>query len=192
MFKILTLDKRYTVYRLPDHWENDARLEPGLQYTRIDETIIHQYFIDNSRKLQLIALLEKGYIGYLLHDGKDWINYIWSSTPNTPPPNHIPKKIFDPRNYWIFFCRTNDTFRNRGFYSYCLKLFCQALIEKYNIEGNRIYIDTELELVAADKAIRKAGFEECGYLSLNRIYLPKLLDIKFGKWHKGTGDIVKF
>lgn len=191
MFKILTLDKHYTVYKLPEDWESDAHLETGLQYTRIDESIIQKYFTERSRQAQLSNLLGKGFVGYLLHDGKDWINYIWSSTPQTPPPNHIPRKIHDPRNYWIFFCRTNDAFRNRGFYSYCLKLFCQTLIDQYGVEKDRIYIDTELELAAADKAIRKAGFAECGYLALNRIYIPRLLDIKFGKWHKDTGVIAE-
>ncbi len=187
MFRLITLDKRYTVYRIPANWENDARLAAGQSYTRIDEALIRKYFGESSRGAQLLALLKKNYVGYLLHDGKDWINYIWSSTPGTPPPNHIPRKIHDPRTYWIFFCRTNDAFRNRGYYSFCLKLFCERLIEEFGVEKTSIYIDTELELVAADKAIRKAGFKECGYLSLNRIYLPRLLDIKFGEWHKDTG-----
>ena len=191
MFKILTLDKHYTVYKLPEDWESDAHLETGLQYTRIDESIIQKYFTDRSRQAQLSSLLSKGFIGYLLHNGKDWINYIWCSTPQTPPPNHIPRKIHDPRTYWIFFCRTNDAFRNQGYYSYCLKLYCDRLIEAFGVEKTRIYIDTELELIAADKAIRKAGFEECGYLALNRIYIPRLLDIKFGKWHKSAGEPVE-
>ena len=69
MFKPLTLDKRYTVYKLPGDWVNDARLESGQQYSRIDESIIQKYFSERSRQAQLSSLLSKGFIGYLLHNG---------------------------------------------------------------------------------------------------------------------------
>jgi hypothetical protein len=191
MFKILSLHKKYTVYRIPDSWENDIQPGEGLSYSKIDGKIIDRFFENHKNKDKLHSLYELNYIGYLLHNKEDWINYIWCSTPQTPPPTHIPGKIFDKSNYWIFFCRTNEAFRNQGFYTYGLKLFCQMLIEKYGVAKNRIYIDTELELIPADKAIRKAGFEECGYLSVSRIYFPRLLDIKFGEWHKDSGEIIK-
>lgn len=181
--------RQYQVYKLNGNWFFDSinnKEENGFKYLKITPINIDTFFSrDKYLSKTFHKFLKKKYIGYFLINDYEWINYIWCANPFSPPPVHLTS-LKDIRNlYWIFFCRTNEVYQNKGFYSRCLQLFCNQLIRTYNANPDNIFIDAESSSISANKAIINSGFIRYGEINLTRIHILPFIDIKKINWITG-------
>ncbi len=178
-FIYISIRKEYFIYKLDPNWIFDISLKNGLFFDIFSKKLIDKFFYrDIYRKKLFNKFLSTGHIGYLLHNNDNWINYTWVSPPKANINFHLPKKIKNNDKYWIFFCRTNEFFQGRGFYSLSLKLLCNSLIHEHSISKSKIYIDTESNLIPATRAIERAGFIFHKKIFLTSFRIPKLFNIK--------------
>ena len=186
LFSKLFNIKEYYVYKLPLDWHfslSNFIKENRFQYVKINPAIINTFFLkDKYLNKTFHKFLNKKYIGYILLDESEWINYIWCATPNTPPPLHLTKLKKMENLYWIFFCRTNEVYQNKGFYSKCLQLFCNELLKSFNTSPESIYIDAGSSSISANKAMINSGFIRNGEIKIIRLFIPPLINIKLVNW----------
>ena len=170
---------------MPFDWQipSSNQLKDGFQYVKISSPIIETFFSEDKYLFRTFQkFLKKKYIGYLLINETGWINYIWCATPDSPPPVHLTKSKNMQNLYWIFFCRTNEVYQNKGYYCKCLQLFCDELIKSKNVSPKSIFIDAGASSISANKAIINSGFIRNGGIRVIRLYIPPFINLKFVNW----------
>lgn len=178
--------KNYDVYKLPNNWHfpsSNQLIKNGFEYVKFSPSIVNTYFsMDKYLFKTFQKFLKKKYIGFLLINASGWINYIWCATPYSPPPVHLTRSKKMRDLYWIFFCRTNEEYQNKGFYCKCLQLFCNELITTKNISPESVYVDAGSSSISANKAIINSGFIRNGEIRIVRFYIPPFINLKFVNW----------
>ena len=99
------------------------------------------------------------------------IIYGWMSRPSTGGPQHLLASIQRLNTYWIFYCRTQDSFRGLGYYKLVLRLLAQqALKENEHASG---YVNTSASNVASRRSVLPLAFRSQGIITACRSQVPK-------------------
>jgi RimJ/RimL family protein N-acetyltransferase len=162
----------------------DLYTDEEVKWTFADRCNVKEFFSDNERKRTFIRFLDKQAIGLILHRRSSWMTYAWMTSPSSEPPPHLPRWVRDLDVFWIFYCRTNDSFRGRGLYRLAMSL----LIERARkvIQEARIFIDTAPSNIPSRRAILSVGFKPKGVIVSYRFRLPKVNNWVWGHWLKSS------
>ena len=125
----------------------------------LDQNLLEKHFAGNK---SMLRFLQAGAIGILIETDDTWLTVGWFRTPATGSfPYQLPAKWRSKNVFWIFSCRTNSNFRNKGLYTFLLRSMI-AIIRRDFSDHAEIYIDTATDNIAAKKAIVKVGFKSLG------------------------------
>ena len=153
---------RYLVYRLLGEGRATAGPEPppvSCSPASVD-SVCRLFNDDAHRRSVFLSFLRRGIRGVFFHEGSSWWTYAWTSRPSTAGPGHLPRWAGRLDAYWIFYCRTRQAHRGRGFYGAAMgRLIARARREDPQAE---IYIDTTVGNRPSRRAILKAGFQPRG------------------------------
>jgi len=122
-----------------------------------------QYFLDHGGSL------------YLAFTEGDIAGYYWVVDLSKFKPYLFTKsQLFDGNvtTYFIFFCKTFETYRNLGIYSYMLTQICKDP----RLYNGKIMISTDLANYASQRGIEKAGFRKLFALRYLNIGGLKLIE----------------
>jgi hypothetical protein len=169
------------VYRLPQGWKPRGDPPNRVNWTMADTGNTRLLFDeDKSRRETFLNFLREGSLGVFLYRHDTWIAYGWMSRPSMLGPQHLPRRIRSSSVYWIFYCRTRDGFGGLGFYKLVLRLLAQRAMQE--CENANVYVDTEINNMAARRAILSAGFEPEGAVTAYRLRVPKVNSWTWGRW----------
>jgi hypothetical protein len=170
----------YLVYKYTSRNSPYVDLPVGIEVTYLDESTIHRFFAQDERLSGVFTKFAiQGFVGLVLHEGDNWITYGWLSTPYSRQPVHLPSWIKRLNVYWIYYCRTKDQCRGRGFYKLALRLLVGHVLSKGE---PTVYIDTEQANIASRRAILSTGFQPCGVMQCTSYGIPWLRHYTVGKW----------
>ena len=174
-------------YRLPLGWSGHVHLiSTEVTYLELDDKgkITHLFKKDRVLQNRFCKFLARGFRGIVWYNEEDeWVSYAWISLPETSGPPHLPRYIRQLPVYWIFYCRTKEEYRGRGFYKASLSILCNWARERD--PKAEIYIDTEPSNVPSRKAIEVVGFTPAGIISVWMLRLPKLGSVVIGgSWNR--------
>jgi RimJ/RimL family protein N-acetyltransferase len=175
MIRNVTLAFRYS-YANPT--QSDCPVDSLCAY-RADETLVESAYRDQPQiRDRFLSNLSAGCTGIMIMDGEKCVSRAWSSVPGRDGPHHLPRFVKSLGAYWIFCCATDERYRGRGLYKYCL----QELIRGARAERSRadILIDTAAANLASRRAINSVGFEPRGVIVTYRF--PKTQFV-IGRWH---------
>lgn len=128
-------------------------------------------------------LIEKGYIGFLIHDSKEWAAVQWVATPESPGPPHLSSNIA-AKHYWAFYEHTRKGHRQLGLWR-TLKAFNISYIRNSSDDPSTpIYSDTSVVNLASRHAHHNFGFQPAGTISRVSIRVPRLTTLNWGSWEK--------
>lgn len=183
MFKV----KEYLVYKY-EGGRQEVFLPENINVSYANfETISYFFKNDKLRLTTFNSFLRKGYIGIILNDGKNWVNYGWMTNRIGQFPPHLPKRICSNNKYWLFYSHTKEEWRGKGIYKNSLKL----LINKaYEIENGdvEVYADVEKTNLVPQNTLLSLGFKEYGNLYNLCIGFPKIGSANLGYW-KSKGSV---
>jgi RimJ/RimL family protein N-acetyltransferase len=163
----------FLVYQLPQGWE--PRRDPcsSVKWILADaENTSWLFSADKRRKEKFLNFLREGFLGVYLYRCDSWVTYGWMSRPSTGGPRHLPASIRLLNTYWIFHCRTQDSFRGLGYYKLVLRLLAQQALKED--EDASTYVDTNASNVASRRAILSVGFRPKGVMTGYRLQVPKV------------------
>jgi RimJ/RimL family protein N-acetyltransferase len=183
MRRFLPLNSQHLVYR---HRALAAAPEapPHLERQRIShENLASLFGEDPERHRTFARFLKQDMHGYVLCREGVWTTYGWLRPPGRPAPPHLPDWLRHLDVFWIFFCRTKEEYRGRGFYKLMLAhLVAAAQVEAAGLDAG-IYIDTDSGNLPARRAIQASGFTPQGIIRAARYRIPKTATIVRGSWN---------
>jgi RimJ/RimL family protein N-acetyltransferase len=141
------------------------------------ETVSQHFSTSDSLARKFAAFARAGHHGVALFDGGACVSYAWMSTPTSPLPKHLPRKL--GQGYWIYFCHTEETYRNRGLYSFCLRKLLAFAAAREAPRECIVHIDTQPENIPSQRAIQRAGFTVLGMFVTYRVPKTRL---QWGHW----------
>lgn len=163
-------------------WHSNIQvdLHSGVEMSWAHKDVIQTLFKDDPRRHTFPDFLERNFVGLILHTAETWIAYAWMTTPSTGAPPHLPEWVSDTCEFWIFYCRTREAFRGRGFYKHALR----ALINRAGQEQNVaiVNIDTKPTNVQSRRAIISTGFQPKGIMTTYQVEIPILGQLTLGSW----------
>lgn len=113
------------------------------------------------------GFLAQGYVGVALHQGDDWVSYIWSSTPETRSPLHLPASLSGKN--WLFTGHTRADSRNRGYLRRTIRELAWHL---GNVQGSptaMLYADVMTTNLVSRRTVTSMGMTPCGTMWTVRI-----------------------
>ena len=168
----LLIYRALVAYRLPEEW-NKPLYHFDKEIKELDtREKIAQIFKEDRLSKTFCQFWAKGFQGIAWCNGSSWISYAWMSLPETYGPPHLPQDIQRLPVYWIFYCRTKEEYRGRGFFRASICLFCDRARERD--PKAEVYIDTEPDNLPSRKAIQAVGFVPAGMISTWSLRFPKL------------------
>lgn len=122
-----------------------------------------QYFLNHSSSL-FLAFTEDDIAGYY------WVTDLSKFKPYLFTRSQLFSD--DTPKYFIFFCKTFESYRNLGIYSYMLTQICRDP----RFHDGKIMISTDLTNFASQRGIEKAGFRKLSTLRYFNIGGVRLID----------------
>lgn len=174
----------YLAYVLPDDWPRDRLVvDPALEHTRASrESVLRFLADDKSRRKTFGDHLDRGYVGQFLHYGDQWVNYVWMSTPDTPPPLHVPRHFGGLSAFWLFYGHTRANCRGQKLHEIALRHLC-CDVREANDKAN-VIADCEADNIPTRKILLRMGFVEKGIIGTMGV--PRLRLLR-GGWHRDLG-----
>lgn len=155
------------------------------QWMQIDHGAIRKFFPPSkSHAWHLRAyprLIDNGYLGFLLHNGKEWAAVQWIATPDSHGPPHLPAKIAANR-YWCFYEHTREQHRQLGLWRALKAININYIRNTIGDSNAVIYSDTLAENVPSRHAHQSFGFKPFGTLTRLSVRIPKLTTLNWGSW----------
>ena len=137
---------------------------------------------DNRRKARFLEFLRTGRRGLILMADQGWAGYAWLSPPGAAGPPHLPISIARER-HWVFHCRTHESFRRRGLYKLALRQVISH-VSASSCEAS-LFIDTQVENLAARRAFASVGFTPRGVARTTTVGLPRIASWTHASWRPG-------
>jgi len=156
---------------------------PELTVKAFEREDIPRFFTaDRARTSAFSRFLDQGFLGVLLHDGKQWVSYCWITTPQTGIPPHLSAVIHGLQPYWLFNAHVRDEFRRGGLHKLIVRLSLKRI---YDLSGpsSVVFADTDVENIPARRSMRTLGFAPAGLLRLRRFSIPRVYSVARGEWH---------
>jgi len=159
-------------------------VEGGMTSWQATQDVISRLFQHDEKKFVLFnSFLKRGYRGWFQSIGDKWVTYGWAALPTTTGPIHLPEWMHH-ETYWIFYCRTEDSFQGRGLYKRSLSLIVNDIYK--NDPNAQIEIDTETSNLPSRRAIMSVGFIPSGVINLLTLKFPYLPVQKLGSWDRNA------
>ena len=106
-----------------------------------------------------------------LHNNQIIGHYIVSKLSKFKPYPYLKSSIFNKNDYYIFFCRTINSYRGRGVYPSSLRKIVNKLYQE-----NQILISTDVNNKPSIRGIIKSGFMNKGTLSYRSLFGINLVE----------------
>jgi RimJ/RimL family protein N-acetyltransferase len=187
LIKILATPRDSLVYRFTsydklnnaekeDHWK---LLEPDeLRKFFPDEFLIRRSCIESFRKKHWCVIV---------YNDTEWITYGWIRPPYTAAPPHLPHRIRNTGDYWLYTASTKKKFQRMGYNKYIKKLRIDHI---YNYEGRRdvdIYTDTVEGNIPSRRSMLSSGFVTSGILT--RYYIKSIKYLNYVLYRNRWGYV---
>ncbi|MFP9062093.1 hypothetical protein ACLI4R_16445 [Natrialbaceae archaeon A-chndr2] len=146
----------------------------------ITPQLIDRVIQDEQLENRFLSLLEDGHQGLIATDSDQWIAYGWTHTPSsTAVPYHLPEWMLEMDLYWMFYARTKENYRGRGWHKYLLSQRVSRILE--TVPDADIFTDTVYENPSRFSMI-SVGFEPDGALRIYRAGHPAIGVKRYGRW----------
>lgn len=171
---------RSYVYRYPDGVPDVDSPDERVSVRPITPAVIDSHLSSPQRKAQFTRLLEHGHEGLIAVDDEEWVSYGWIHTPtSTATPLHLPEWLLELDLYWLFYARTKEAYRRRGWHTYLLGERVRTVLERDR--NAEVFTDTVIENPSR-YSMRSVGFESDGELLIYRFGHPAVGLRRFGRW----------
>lgn len=174
------------IYSQPVSEPRTLDLPPGMECRPLTRQLIEKYFHSKSdyfRGLWYARLLGRGYEGVLVSAGDTWASVGWASTPDTPPPEHIPRSLVG-RQYWLFGLHTANAYRRQGLANYLTSYSLEWVLQRSVSRPVEVFTDTDEENVFSRRSTLKQGFEPRGIMTVRTVSIPRLWSKSWGSWDR--------
>lgn len=125
------------------------------------------------------ALLAEGYAGVVLHRNGQWRSSIWTATPATRQPLHLPASLRGLT--WLIHGHTRAEFRNQGYLKLAIRLLTRHLADGGASLDESVYADVLTPNMPSRRSLLTMGFAPCGTLRTLRV--PKTRWV-WGRWEQ--------
>ncbi|GAA4479436.1 hypothetical protein GCM10023190_22490 [Enteractinococcus fodinae] len=176
--------KNSVVYKFTGPTPPPIDLPAGYGWSRISHECLDKFFAPKMQDWRLKTyrkLLDKGHIGFLIHDQVEWAAVQWLSTPESPGPDHLPTRISQGK-FWCFNEHTREEHRRLGLWRALKSIGVRYIRSTSDCQGMTIYSDTGVENLASRKAHQNFGFEPAGTIDRLTIVIPKVTALNWGAW----------
>lgn len=176
--------KKAVVFNFTATTPAPINLPVGYSCTQISHESLNRFFSPESpdwRSRSYRQLLDKGYIGFLIHDQTEWAAVQWLATPESPSPPHLPTKICQDK-FWCFNEHTREAHRRIGLWRTLKSIGIRHVLNSTAGQATTIYSDTGHDNLASRKAHERFGFKPAGTIDRFSIRIPKITTVHWGTW----------
>ena len=163
----------------------NPELPEGYAWKLLDQESVRRYFgtddADRWRLRSYSSLLDRGYVGHLLHAGSEWAAVQWLATPASGGPRHLPRKVAAGR-YWCFNEHTRETHRRRGLWQVLKDIGLRHAREACGDQQLTIFSDTGPKNTASRRAHESYGFSPAGVVKRFTARIPRMTTLSWGSW----------
>jgi RimJ/RimL family protein N-acetyltransferase len=139
----------------------------------LNQSQIYRFFADTGDWRRLFCrFVKQGFTGVVLHKGDEWVAYAWLATPRSPQPIHLPSWVKGSDMYWVFYCRTRDEYRNRGYFEMALRILLRRAFEE--VARPAVYIDACPVNSPSRRAMLDVGFRPRRIVACTSLGIPGL------------------
>lgn len=154
-------------------------LPAGVAWSMLDRDALDALFADDAARRGSFAMfLRQGFRGVALHEGGRWQSYIWTATPDTRAPLHLPASLRG--RTWLISGHTRPECRNRGYLKLVIRLLARQLVAQGARPAEAVYADALASNQPSRRSLESMGFAPCGTLQTLRV--PRTTWV-WGRWH---------
>lgn len=177
--------KNYLMYQLrSDEYVHCSPVLDGFKWSTIDAEIIARLYENDSLQNRFMRFLNLGYRGMVVSKDDRWITHVWTSTPSSPLPPHLPVMNIN-EVYWLFNGHTRPEYRGTGILKKTLQLIVNHILQIENaMVPYHIYTDVVPGNLAPRKAVLSMGFKPQGIIHRQQLCMAGHTLLRWGTWNK--------
>jgi len=178
--KVYKIRRENVVYRHTGPVPDLEKPDPDVSVDRVTAPLVDELVDGEARRRKFHEFLADGREGFIAHDDGDLVARGWVCTPYSETvPYNLPEWTADLDVYWLFYARTMQGHRRRGWHQYLIAHRLQWIYER-DSEAT-VFTDAEPDNVSRQTFVT-TGFEPWGMMTTYRIGHPSLAVKQLGTW----------
>lgn len=156
--------------------------DQSVRVERVTKSLLDRLDLPTDAHVKFRRFLEEGHQGFIVHDGGEPVARGWTLTPeSTHVPYNLPDWVADLDVYWLFYARTYEGHRRKGWHKYLMR---RRLEQIYQREPDAwVYTDAVPENVSRYTFL-SSGFEPAGMMATYRLGHPSVAVKQVGTWDR--------